>query len=63
MSSSGKYSFVLFFTYTNSNFSLDLLPVVAAGIGGALGSMYLDAKFLLSRDLHQMRSGAAGILR
>lgn len=40
----------------------DVLPVVAAGIGGLLGSMYLDAKLLLSRDLHQVRSGGAAML-
>ncbi|KAG2231292.1 hypothetical protein INT48_006403 [Thamnidium elegans] len=43
--------------------SSDILPVVAAGIGGALGSMYLDAKYLLSRDVHQIRSGAIGLFR
>jgi hypothetical protein len=41
---------------------LDIFPVVAAGIGGLLGSMYLDARYLLSRDLHQIRAGGAAIL-
>ncbi|KAI8096747.1 uncharacterized protein BX664DRAFT_370392 [Halteromyces radiatus] len=36
-----------------------LLPVVATGVGGFIGSMYLDARFLLSRDYHQLKSGAA----
>ncbi|KAI8072892.1 hypothetical protein BC940DRAFT_291882 [Gongronella butleri] len=35
-----------------------LLPVVAAGAAGFLGSMYLDARLLLSRDAHQLRAGA-----
>ncbi|KAI9483146.1 MAG: hypothetical protein EXX96DRAFT_557032 [Benjaminiella poitrasii] len=42
--------------------SSDILPVVAAGLGGFFGSMYLDAKFLLSKDLHQIRSGALATL-
>ncbi|GAN03847.1 acyl-CoA synthetase [Mucor ambiguus] len=42
--------------------SVDVLPVVAAGIGGLLGSMYLDAKLLLGKDLHQLRSGAAATI-
>ena len=41
---------------------LDILPVVAAGVGGLLGSMYLDAKLLLGKDLHQLRSGAAATI-
>lgn len=43
-------------------YDIDIIPAVAAGLGGLLGSMYLDAKYLLSRDLHQIRSGAAGQL-
>ncbi|KAI8975640.1 hypothetical protein BDF20DRAFT_914530 [Mycotypha africana] len=42
--------------------SSDVLPVVAAGLAGLLGSMYVDAKFLLSKDIHQLRSGAAATL-
>ncbi|KAG1454227.1 hypothetical protein G6F46_005321 [Rhizopus delemar] len=37
--------------------SPDVLPVAAAGIGGLFGTMYLDAKHLLSRDLYQLRAG------
>ncbi|KAF7723015.1 hypothetical protein EC973_002431 [Apophysomyces ossiformis] len=36
--------------------------VAAAGIGGLLGSMYLDSRLLLSRDWHQMRTGLAAQL-
>ncbi|CEP13847.1 hypothetical protein [Parasitella parasitica] len=42
--------------------SPDFLSVFAAGIGGLLGSMYLDAKVLLGKDLHQLRSGAAATI-
>ncbi|KAI7903994.1 uncharacterized protein BX663DRAFT_506016 [Cokeromyces recurvatus] len=42
--------------------SSDILPVVAAGLGGLFGSMYVDAKFLLRKDLHQLRSGSIAIL-
>ncbi|KAI9493492.1 hypothetical protein BDB00DRAFT_373773 [Zychaea mexicana] len=46
----------------NSSSTMDpdsLLTVASAGLGGLLGSMYLDARLLLSRDLHQIRAGAA----
>ncbi|KAI7896403.1 uncharacterized protein EV154DRAFT_492130 [Mucor mucedo] len=42
--------------------SSKILPVVAAGVGSALGSMYLDSRYLLSRDLHQIRAGAVAII-
>ncbi|ORX59536.1 acetyl-CoA synthetase-like protein [Hesseltinella vesiculosa] len=34
-----------------------LLPVAAAGIGGFIGSMYVDSRLLLSRDAHQLKAG------
>ncbi|KAI8143898.1 hypothetical protein BJV82DRAFT_609800 [Fennellomyces sp. T-0311] len=36
-----------------------LLTIASAGLGGLLGSMYLDARLLLNRDFHQLRAGAA----
>ncbi|KAI9304887.1 hypothetical protein BJ944DRAFT_180932 [Cunninghamella echinulata] len=36
-----------------------LLPVAAAGVGGFIGSMYIDSRLLLSRDFHQIKAGAA----
>ncbi|KAI7850793.1 hypothetical protein BDC45DRAFT_572481 [Circinella umbellata] len=33
-------------------------PVASAGLGGLLGSMYLDSRLLLNRDFHQIRAGA-----
>ncbi|CDH52748.1 probable fat1-long-chain fatty acid transporter [Lichtheimia corymbifera JMRC:FSU:9682] len=36
-----------------------LLTIASAGLGGLLGSMYLDSRLLLGRDFHQIRSGAA----
>ncbi|KAI8976924.1 hypothetical protein BDB01DRAFT_801906 [Pilobolus umbonatus] len=40
----------------------DILPVVAAGVGTLVGSMYLDAKYLLAYDVHQMISGGLSFL-
>ncbi|KAI8388047.1 uncharacterized protein BYT42DRAFT_611126 [Radiomyces spectabilis] len=36
-----------------------LLSIAAAGAGGLIGSMYLDARLLLGRDWNQIRAGAA----
>ncbi|KAI8366441.1 hypothetical protein EDC96DRAFT_508101 [Choanephora cucurbitarum] len=41
----------------------DLASLAATSVGGLLGSMYLDAKFLLSKDLHQIRSGIASFIK
>ncbi|KAI8390250.1 hypothetical protein BD560DRAFT_380393 [Blakeslea trispora] len=42
----------------------DLVSLAAAaGVSGLLGSMYLDAKLLLSKDLHQIRSGIASLIK
>ncbi|CAO3696170.1 hypothetical protein G6F70_006909 [Rhizopus microsporus] len=37
--------------------SPDVIPVVAAGLGGLFGTMYLDSRYLLSRDFHQLKAG------
>lgn len=43
--------------------SLDeLLSVAANGLGGILGSMYLDARFAISRDLSAFRHLVGTIL-
>ncbi|CAO3598286.1 unnamed protein product [Absidia cylindrospora] len=36
-----------------------LLPMAVAGVGSFIGSMYVDSRLLLSRDFHQIKSGAA----
>ncbi|KAI9269276.1 hypothetical protein BDA99DRAFT_504049 [Phascolomyces articulosus] len=39
-----------------------LWTIASAGLGGLLGSMYLDSRLLLNRDFHQIRAGAASQL-
>ncbi|KAI9320856.1 hypothetical protein BX666DRAFT_1245258 [Dichotomocladium elegans] len=36
-----------------------LIKIAGAGVGTVLGSMYLDSRLLLSKDLHQLRPGLA----